>query len=109
MALSSAEAEFMAASSLVQEVIDIRRLLDRLVFPQNDPTPIGEDNRTCIAWGEGAVGSRDRAQHIDLRRHFVHDAVKAGIPTLHAVSSADNIANLLTKPLAEPIFLLLRK
>ena len=109
VALSSAEAEFMAASSLVQEVIYIRRLLDRLGFPQNDPTPIGEDNRTCIAWGEGAVGGSDRAKHIDLRRHFVHDAVKAGILTLHAVSSSDNIADLLTKPLAEPVFLLLRK
>ena len=77
--------------------------------PQNDPTPIGEDNRTCIAWGKGAVGGSDRAKHIDLRRHFVHDAVKDGILTLHAVSSSDNIADLLTKPLAEPVFLLLRK
>ncbi len=51
----------MAASSLVQEVIYIRRMIDRLGFPQNDPIPIGEDNRTCIAWGEGAasVGGSD--------------------------------------------------
>jgi hypothetical protein len=50
VALSLAEAEFMAASSLLQEVIYIRRLLDRLGFLQNDPTPNGEDNSTCIAW-----------------------------------------------------------
>ena len=92
MALSLAEAEFMAASSLVQELIYIRRLLERLGFLQNDPTSIGEDNRTCIALGEGAVGVSDRAKYIDLRRHFVHDAVKDGILTLYAVSSADNIA-----------------
>jgi hypothetical protein len=60
-ALSSAEVEFMAASFLVQEVIDIRRLFERLDFPQKDPTPIGEDNRTCVAWGEGAVGGSYRA------------------------------------------------
>ncbi len=53
----------MAASSLVQEVICIRRLLDRLGFPQKDPTPIGEVNRTCVAWGEGAIGGSDRAKH----------------------------------------------
>ena len=99
----------MAASSLVHEVIYIRRLLDKLGFPQNDPTPIGEDNRTCIAWGEGAVGGSDQAKHIDLRKNFVHDAVKDGILTLHAESSADNIADLLIKPLAEPAFLFLRK
>lgn len=49
VALSSAEAEFMAASSLVQEVMYLRRLLDRLGFPQACPTPIFEDNRTYIA------------------------------------------------------------
>ncbi len=64
---------------------------------------------TVLAWGEGAVGGSDQAKHINLRRHFVHDSVTDGILTLHVVSSADNIADLLTKPLAEPIFLLLRK
>ena len=49
VAMSSAEAEFVAASSLVQEVIYIRRLLENLGFPQLEPTAILEDNRTCIA------------------------------------------------------------
>ncbi len=48
-------------------------------FPQPDPTCIYEDNRTCIAWSEGSVGGSDRAEHIDLREHFVDDAVEAGI------------------------------
>jgi len=52
VALSSAEAEFMAASSLVQDVIYIRKLLHNLGFPQEAPTEFGEDNRTCIAWSE---------------------------------------------------------
>ena len=75
VALSSAEAEFVAASSMVQEVIYARRLLEKLGFPQPEPTVIYEDNRTCIAWSEGSVGGSDRAKHIDLREHFVHDAV----------------------------------
>ena len=70
VALSSAEAEFMAASALVQEVIFARRLLENLGFPQPGPTLIYEDNRTCIAWSEGSVGGSDRAKHIDLREHF---------------------------------------
>ncbi len=37
-ALSSAEAEFIAASALVQEVIYTRRLLENLGFPQKEPT-----------------------------------------------------------------------
>ena len=39
-ALSSAEAEFIAASSMVQEVIFLRIFLDNLGFKQNGPTPI---------------------------------------------------------------------
>ena len=109
VALSSAEAEFMAASALVQEVIYLRNLLERLGFPQNGPTPIFEDNRTCIAWSEGAVGCSDRANHIDLRKHFVHNAVKEGVLSLHPVRSEDNVADILTKPLAEPAFLIPRK
>ena len=109
VALSSAEAEFMAASALVQEVIYLRKLLERLGYTQSGPTPIFEDNRTCIAWTEGSVGGSDRAKHMDLLAHFVHDAVKEGILTLCPVSSADNVADLLTKPLPEPSFLVLRK
>ncbi len=109
VALSSAEAEFMAASALVQEVIYLRRLLERLGYLQSGPTPIFEDNRTCIAWTEGSVGGSDRAKHIDLRAHFVHDAVKDGILTLQTVSSAENVADLLTKPLPETVFRVLRK
>ncbi len=52
VALSSAEAEFMAASSLVQEVIYIRRLLDRLGFPQNNPTLLLEKTTVLELLGE---------------------------------------------------------
>ena len=109
VALSSAEAEFVAASSLVHEVIYIRRLLENLGFPQSEPTAILEDNRTCIAWSEGSVGGSDRAKHIDLRQHFVHDAVHAKVLKLEVVRSADNVADIFTKPLPKTPFLVLRK
>jgi len=108
---SSAEAaEFMAASSLslVQEVIAVRKLLEKLGVPQQDPTAIGEDNRTCIAWSEGSVGGSDRAKHIDLRKHFVHDSVQASHIKLNPVRSADNLADLFTKPLPRSSFESLR-
>ena len=73
-ALSSAEAEFIAASSMVQEFIFLRKFLANLGFKQPGPTPIYADNETCIHWSEGSVGGSDRAKHIDLRKHFVHDA-----------------------------------
>ena len=39
VALSTAEAEFISASAMVQEVIYLRKLLENLGFPQKEPTP----------------------------------------------------------------------
>ena len=99
VALSTAEAEFVAVSVLVQEVISIRKLLHFLGFPQLAPTPIYEDNESCIAWSEGSVGGSARAKHIDLRQHFVHDAVAAKILALRKIDTKFNAADMLTKPL----------
>jgi hypothetical protein len=74
VALSSAEAEFIPASAMVQEVNFLRNFLGNLGFPQTAPTPVFADNETCIIWSEGPVGGSERAKHVDLHMHFVHDA-----------------------------------
>ena len=102
-ALSSAEAEFIAASSMVQEVILLRKILANLGFQQNGPTPIFADNMKCIHWSEGSVGGSDRAKHIDLRKHFFHDARQQGILQLKKIDSEFNVADLLTKPFKDTL------
>ena len=93
-------------------------LLEKLWFPQPDPTCIYEDNQTCISWSKCSVGGTDWAAHIDLRlgEHFVHDAVEAKSPPktlkLMPIDTMDNVADLLTKqgkPLPKAAFLTLRK
>jgi hypothetical protein len=59
VALSTAEAEFVAASSMIQETIYIRTLLHNLGYSQTAPTIIYEDNATCLKWANGAVGGTD--------------------------------------------------
>ena len=104
-ALSSAEAEFIAASSVVQEVIFLRRLLAELGFPQTSFTPIFADNETCIRWSRGAVGGSEHAKHIDLRKHFVHAASDQGILQLLKIDTAVNASDILTKPFVDiPLF-----
>ncbi len=55
------------------------------------------------------MGGSDGAKHMDLRQHFLHQAVQDKIISLREIKSEDNIADLLTKPLAEPALLVLRK
>ena len=97
IALSTAEAEFISASAMVQEVIYLRKFLGNLGFPQTAPTPVFADNETCIAWSEGSVGGSERAKHVDLRVHFVHEARTAGHLQLHKIDSKLNAADILTK------------
>ena len=84
-------------------MICTRRILERMVLPHPEPTPVFEDNRTCIAWLEGSVGGSDRAKHIDLRAHFVHVAVDKKFLKFVPIDSASNVADELTKPLLSTV------
>ena len=106
LAMSSSEAEFVAASALVQEVMYLCCLLARLGFPQDGPTSIFEDNQTCRAWFTGMVGGTYKSKHMDLRKHFLRDAVEAKIVTLEPIPSALKVADIFTKPnVQKPDFL----
>ncbi len=98
VALSSAEAEFVAASAMVQEVIYTRKFLEKLGFSQTHPTYVYEDNRTCVAWSEGSVGGSDRAKHIDLREHFVHNAVDQGALKPRPIASGESHCGQCCRP-----------
>jgi hypothetical protein len=97
---STAAVEFISASAMVQEVIFLRKFLGNLGFLQTRtaaPTPQSQavfaDNETCIAWSEGSVSGSERAKHVDLRVHFVHEACTAGHLQLrvHMIDSKLNL------------------
>ena len=102
VALSSAEAEFISASAMVQEVIYSRKFLSNLGYLQTLPTPVFADNETCIAWSEDSVGGSERAKHSDLRIHFVHEARTAGHLELRKLDCKVNAADILTREFTPP-------
>jgi hypothetical protein len=76
IALSTAEAEYYAASEIAIEIIYLRSLLKNMGFLQADDTPVYEDNTACIEWGNHIIGGRERAKHIDNRKHFAHKVIQ---------------------------------
>ncbi len=72
IALSTAEAEYDSASEIAVEIIYLRNLIRNMGLQQEDGTPGYEDNTACIEWGNHIIGGRERAKHIDIRRHFAH-------------------------------------
>ena len=43
-------------------------------------------------------------KYIDIRHHFIHDAKERGEIDIDHVPSADQTANILTKPLGQLLF-----
>ena len=104
VALSSTEAEYMAACEAAREAIFIRALLAELQLEQATATTIFEDNQGCIALTKNPV-HHSRTKHIDVRHHFVRTKVESGEVAFHYIPTTDMVADIFTKPLAKPLFL----
>ena len=84
VALSIAEAEYVALSTATQEAIWLRRLLADVGEPLEEPIVIHEDNQGAIAMAKNPVGHA-RTKHIDVRYHFVHEGVQNGVIVVYYV------------------------
>jgi hypothetical protein len=100
VALSTFEAEYIAACTCGQEVVWIRGLLGDLGIKLEQPTTIFCDNQAAIASTQNP-GSK-RAKHIDIRYHWVRLQVMEE-KTIEFVycNTHENFADLLTKSLDE--------
>ncbi len=61
-----------------------------------------KDNNACIEWGNNVIGGRERAKHIDIRKHFAHEVIQNGKMQLVQVATASQLADLFTKALHHP-------
>ena len=101
-ALSTAEAEYYSASAAGVDVLFLRNLLELMGFAQECPTSVFEDNTACIEWGNNVIGGRERAKHIDVRKHFAHEVIQNGKMRLVRVPTASQLADVFTTALHYP-------
>lgn len=103
IALSSTEAEIMAASAAATEVAYLREIFRDLGLCQTDPTELYVDNTGAeMLAKERKVTSRSR--HITRRYLKVREYVADGIIAVRRVPTDDNTADIFTKPLTGPAF-----
>ena len=115
IALSTAEAEYIALSQALREVIPLVSLIDELggVFDLHVDTPnfvvkVWEDNQSCIAMAESTKFS-PRTKHIALKYHHFKQFQDSGRINVQYVNTEDQLADILTKPLNDPAFFKLRR
>ena len=81
MALSTAEAEYVATCSASCEVVWLRKLLSNLFDLQLDSTCIYCDNQICVKLSENPV-FHDKLKHIEIKYHYIRDKVQRGAVNL---------------------------
>ena len=96
VALSSTEAEYIAATDAACEAIWLRRLLSDLQQKIEEPIVICYDNMSTIAMTKNPV-FHARTKHIELRHQFIRDLVGEGEIQLQFVSTNDQPVDVLTK------------
>jgi len=74
MALSTAEAEYIAASMATCEAVWLRKIFSELFGFTLDTTVILCDNQSGIHLSENHV-FHDHSNHIDIRYHHIRDIV----------------------------------
>lgn len=98
VALSSTEAEYMALSDGTKEGIYLCKLLNELCDDTIQKVRIFTDNKGSIKLAENPVFHK-RTKHIDIRHHFIRDALKNGQIDVSFVPTEDMGADILTKAL----------
>jgi hypothetical protein len=105
--LSTTEAEFIAAASCACQGIWLNRILEEVKHAQQGPIMLFYDNNSTIKLSKNPV-LHGRSKHIDVRFHFLRDLTKEGKVELIHCRSAEQIADILTKPLKAESFVKLR-
>lgn len=107
VALSSCEAEFMAATAAACQAVWLRKLLAQITEYDIGPVTLFIDNKSAIDLAKNPV-FHGRSKHIDIRYHFIRECVENGEIIVKHVRSEEQRADLLTKALAAAKFEIMR-
>ena len=102
VALSSCEAEYYAMTEAIKELLWLTNMLTEIKVKFETPV-LYVDNQGAIALAQNPV-NHQRTKHIDIRFHFIRDAIRSGKIIVKYVGTDENIADMFTKALAKILF-----
>ncbi|KAK1423646.1 hypothetical protein QVD17_18952 [Tagetes erecta] len=107
VALSSCEAEFMAANAAACQALWLRQLISELTGKQAQKVQLLVDNESAIALMKNPV-FHQRSKHIDTKYHFIRECVERDKVLVEHVSGKLQKADILTKALPRVKFVEMR-
>jgi hypothetical protein len=99
VALSTTEAEYVAATSAGQEILWLRNLFTELGYTFPSPSSLYIDNRSALAVAKNPE-HHGRMKHLDLRFYWLRNEVEKGTIALLHLRTDDMPADILTKALS---------
>jgi len=105
-ALSTMEAEYMARCEDSKEAVCLNKLVQSLASQglrtaiSGGPINIKVDTSWCIDFSKNTVDHK-RTKHIDIRYHFVREAITTDKVTLEHCATDDMVADPMTKELSK--------
>jgi hypothetical protein len=115
IALSTTEAEYVALSQSLREVIPMMNLLEEAIqhgIPLHSALPnvnctVFEDNTGALEMAK-TPKMRPRTKHINIKYHHFREHVRNEKILLQQVDTADQLADVFTKPLPYKLFAFFR-
>jgi hypothetical protein len=102
IALSTAEAEYVAAGQCCAQLLWMRQTLRDFGYNLSK-VPLLCDNESAIRMADNPV-EHSRTKYIDIRHHFLRDHQQKGDIEVYHISTENQLADIFTKPLDEKIF-----
>ena len=103
IALSSTEAEYIAQTHAAKEAIWLRSFIKEVRGSEDGVLTIKCNNQGAIVLAKDNK-FHSRTKHIDLRFHFIQEAVEDGKIAVSYIPTDENVSDIFTKVLARPKF-----
>lgn len=97
------EAEYIAAYHATLKIMALEQRLKEIGINIELPITLYCDNEPAIALATNPMSSQ-RSDHIDRKYHKIREQVDIRLIKIDQVSSSQQLADLLTKPLAQVPF-----
>ena len=97
VALSTTEAEFIAATEACKELLWMKKFLNELSFHQ-EKYELFCDSQSAIHLGKNS-SFHSRSKHIDVRYHWIRDVLEKKLLQLEKIHTDENGSDMLTKTL----------
>ena len=103
IALSSTDAEFVAAAEAGKFILYVRTIMEEIGLPQDMATVLYEDNQGALLIANAQQPTK-RTRHVETKHFAIQDWVEKDLLILKRISTTDNYSDVFTKATGRTLF-----